>query len=326
MELRRYLLQVMDDSEPVRGSAAHLRWEISKAIHEVHIAQRTTGDVEPALGAMAGLAKGPLWRELRAAVERSMPEGSRSADVRKAAGLLRPAIEPPSFRDGARALNLEPFRWRPPRLQDAAVASAIALVAAAIGSFTGMFRVQASHALDAYVLEYTQTADTGELRVTLRDPASQVPRRVQLYRGTTAVASDIDVNPSRGATIPLSSAEQPQLYQIRASLADQALALSNTLWAPSTLIIVDAQPWARVTARSSDGRVPPVTQTTPAAFRLPSGSYQLTLENDNLTPPLTQQIQVAADGQRVFNYTMPTFDPSEALRQMGISAPPAAAK
>lgn len=326
VELRRYLLKILDDSEPAKGSAAHLRWEISKTIHHVQIAEQTSGDVRPALNELSALAKGPLWRELREAVERSAPEGRRTAEIRKAAGLQRPAIEPPLFQDGAGALNLEPFRWRLPRLQDAAVAAGIAMLVATGGSFTGAFRVQASHALDAYALDYVQTAGAGELRISLRDPGSTVPRRVQLYRGTEVVGSVIDVDPLLGSTVPLPPVSAPQVYQVRAPLADEAFALSNTLWAPSTLIIVDAQPWARVTARSSDGRIPAMTQTTPAAFRLPTGRYELSLENDGLTPPRTEQIQASPDGQRVFRYTMPTFDPAEAVKQLGVESPPAMRK
>ena len=324
VDLRRYLLKVLADSEPVAGSAAHLRWEISRAIHQVQLAELTTSDARPAVEALAALSKGPLWRELRDAVDRLAPDSQRSAEIRKAVGLQRRASEPPSFQDSAGHLDL-PFHWRAPRWQDAALAGVVTMMVATGGSFTGAFRVQASHALDAYVLEYRPSVDAGELRILLRDPSSPMPRRVQLYRDMSAVGSAIDLDPRLGATVPLAAGSEPHVYQIRAQLPDEALAVSNTLWAPSVLIIIDAQPWARVTARSQGGRVPDVTQITPAAFRLPEGTYDLSFENGGLTPPLTQQIQVTSGGQRTFQYTMPGFDPGQLLNQLGIESGPAPA-
>ena len=270
------------------------------------------------------MAKGPLWRELREAVERLPPAGQQSAEIRKAVGAQQHAAEPPSFQDRTGQLDLQPFYWRAPRWQDAALAGAVAILVATGGSFTGAFRLQASHTLDAYVLEYRPSADAGELRILVRDASSSAPRSVRLYRDASAVGAPIELDPRLGATVSLGAGSEPHVYQVRAQLPDEAFAVSNTLWAPSVLIIIDAQPWARVTARSQGGRVPDVTQTTPAAFRLPEGTYDLSLENGGLTPPLSQQIQVSSDRQRMFQYTMPGFDPGQLLNQLGIDRGPTA--
>jgi hypothetical protein len=323
--VRQYLLKVLADSEPPAESAAHRRWEISRAIHEVRIAELTASDVKPALAAIEGLAKGPLWRELREAVNR-LPASPRQTDIRRATGQRR-GDEPPTFEDRSGELAIEPFHWRP-RWRDLASAVAVALIVTAIGSALGTFRVQASHALDAYALEYLRSptsGNAGELRVTARDSEIPAPRTVRLYRDAEPVGEPFDLGSGLTASVSLDDM-QPYVYQVRAPLPNGAFALSNTLWAPSVLVVIDVQPWARVTVRSEGGRIPPLTQTTPAAMRLPEGRYDLSFENGGLTPPLTAQIQVSRNGQQMFSFTMPQFDPNQLLNQLGIagSSPPAA--
>jgi hypothetical protein len=120
-----------------------------------------------------------------------------------------------------------------------------------------------------------------------------------------------------GASVPIESDSSPRIYQARSPLAGGVFALSNTTWAPSVLVVIDAQPWARVTLRSRDSRVPPVTsQLTPAALQLPEGTYEVSLENENLTPPLTEQITVSASGEKTFRFAMPGFSADDLLNQM----------
>ena len=330
VEVRQYLMKVLTDSEPVAGSAAHLRWEVSMAIHQLQLAELTSGDQKPVMAALSALANGPLWRELRDAVERLAPSGSRSPDVRKAVGLQGRTTDPPAFQDSTGQLELPPLRRLAPRWQDVALAGAVALAVATVGSVSSAFRLQASHALDAYTLEYQispATSAAGELRISTRSQDSPAPQSVRLYRDTTPVGGVIDLDPRLGASVPLSADTEPHVYQVRAQLPGGAFALSNTLWAPSVLIIVDAQPWARVTVRSQGGRVPELTQVTPAALRLPEGTYNLSLENGGLTAPLTQRIQVSSAGQRIFRFDMPSFDPAQLLNQLGLDGQkPAAAQ
>ena len=323
VEIRRYLLKVLADSEPIPGSAAHLRWEISGALHRVQIAELTSSDATAAVAALTKLAKGPLWRELREAVER-LAVSPHQPEIRKAVGLRGRMDEPPGFQDRTGRLQLPSLQWRMPRWQDAALACAVALVVAGIGSFSGAFRLQASHALDAYVIEYRPSAasDAGELRISVREPDSPAPRTVRLYRDLTLQGAAIDLGAQNGASVPLPAGSAPHVYQVRSDLADGALALSNTVWAPSALVIIDAQPWARLTVQSPDVRLPALTQMTPAALRLPEGTYNLSFENGGVTPPLTQQIEVSSTGRRTFRFDMPTFDPANLLNQLGIESPP----
>jgi hypothetical protein len=322
LDVRRYLLKILADSEPVPGSAAHLRWQASKAIHEVRIAELTSSDTGPALAALAAVAKGPMWREIREAMERLAPAAEHSPEVRNAAGLAGDARQPPAFRDLTGTLHLQPFYWRAPRWQHVAAAVAITLIAAAAASVTDAFRVQASHALDAYILTYRLSAvspDGGELSISPRNRNAGLPPRVWLYRDSAPWVQQT-LPPDRALTVSIP--DEPHIYQVRSELPGGAWALSNTLWAPSVLILIDAQPWARVTVRSPAGRIPPVIETTPAAFRLPPGPYQLSLENGDVTGPLTAQIQVSSTGQRSFQYMMPNFNPTQALDELGLSEPP----
>jgi hypothetical protein len=314
LAVRRYLLTVLADSEPVSGSAAHLRWQAHKAIHEVRIAELTSSDTRPALAMLAAAARGPLWREVREAMERLAPAAEHTPEARKAVGLAGDRQRPPTFRDST-GLHLQPFYWRLPRWEHIAAAVAITLVVAAAASRLQAFRVQPGHDLDAYVLEYHDSAASGggELRVTTRE-ASAPARPVSLYRDAQPwVQQTFGADGSLTVAIP----DEPHVYQARAQLPDGSWAFSNTVWAPSVLILIDAQPWARVTVRSAT--VPPLTETTPAAFRLPPGSYELSLENGNVTAPLTTRIDVASGGQRSFQFTMPNFDANQILEEFGVS-------
>jgi hypothetical protein len=327
VSIRQYLLKVLTDSEPAAGSAAHLRWQVSKAIHQIQLAGLTSGHDAEAVAAVAALARGPLWNEVRAAIERLPEDGLQVAEARRAAGISTTKgskATPPAFRD-ATGVQVQPLGWPIPRWQDAAFAALAAMVVAGASSMTGAFRLQATHAVDAYLLEYTAPsagASAGELKITVRGDRPAVPRSVTLYRDAEALGGPVALNGS-GATVPLESGTSPRLYQARSPLGDGVFALSNTVWAPSVLVVIDAQPWARVTLRSRDARVPPVaSQLTPAALQLPEGTYDVSLENGNLTQPLTTQITVSASGEKTFRFAMPGFSADELLKQIEPAAQP----
>ena len=324
-EVRHYLLRLLDQSEPAAGSAAHLRWEISTAVHRAEIARLTSSDAGPAFAALAELSNGPLWQETREAVAR-LPESGTVAEL-KTAG-IRIGAGPPVFRAADARVRVPAFR--PPRLQlrDALAAVAIAALVAALGSFSTMFRLQASHVLDAYQLEYVpaEPAGTGVFLVSVRSGDASIPRAVRLYRDGAPVGAPIGLPENAEIAVPVSSDGRAHGFQVRADLESGALAVSNTIWAPSRLIVIDAQPWARVTVRSRVAGIPPLTQTTPAAMRLPEGTYDLTLENGNVTAPLTTTIDVTSTGAGTFTFPMPGFDPAAILDDLPGSSRPAMAQ
>jgi hypothetical protein len=188
--------------------------------------------------------------------------------------------------------------------------------------------VQPNHLLDAYVLAYHPSAaasgDAGELDISISEENRSVPRAVSVYRDSAPwIQQTLQADGTAAVSIP----DEPHSYEVRARLPNGAWALSNTIWAPSVVILIDAQPWAKVAVSSTGSTMPPLTGTTPAAFRLPPGPYQVVLDNGGINPPRTEQIDVSTTGRRSFSYAMPGFDPAQVLDEFGLSAPrrPAAA-
>jgi hypothetical protein len=255
-------------------------------------------------------------------MERLAPSEEHAPATRKAVGLDAGTRRPPAFRDETGTLKVQPFYWRPPRWQHAAAAVAIAAMIGGAASRTRAFNDQPTHILDAYVLAYHPSAaasgDAGELDISIGEENVALPRAVSVYRDS---ALWIQQTLQEDGTAAVSIPDEPHSYQVRAQLQNGAWALSNTIWAPSVVILIDAQPWARVTVRSAGGTIPDLAETTPAAFRLPPGSYDVSLENGNLNPSLTTRINVSTTGQKTFRYSMPGFDPTQVLDEFGVNAP-----
>jgi hypothetical protein len=286
---REYLLRVLAESEPPPGSAAHVRWQASAAIQRLQLAHLQSGDVSVAAGEVRRLESGPLWEEVRAAAARQPATivGRARSD---------PAAEPPPF--AAAPAETPPFAWRWPRLADVAAAMVLALVAGALVAFTPAARRPAPHQDGAYELVYRASASgdsQGALDVRVAAEHRDVPLTVQLHRDGQAIDGPVAIDPELGATVPLDPDEGAHVYQVRAGLPNGALAASNAVWAPSALVVINAQPWARVRITSSDGRVS-AAETTPVAVSLPPGTYTMAFENGGLTAASSQQVRVTAPG------------------------------
>ena len=181
--VREYLLDVLHDSEPLAGSVAHLRWRMSAAIHEVQLAALRGADASAGLRKIAGLARGPLWDELRESIARLPDSGPLADDVRKTAGMKERRGDPPAFEDRA-GVGVPRFRWVRPSARELGFSLGVAVIAVAIASLAAPFRAQASHVLNAYTLDYAppQARElAGKLRVRAAADANP-PRRFQLYR------------------------------------------------------------------------------------------------------------------------------------------------
>ena len=317
--VREYLLDVLRDSEPVAGSVAHLRWQVSTAIHEVQLAALRGADASAGLRKIAALAHGPLWDELRESIARLPDSGPLADDVRKTAGMKERSADPPSFEDRTGGLGVPRFRWVLPSARELGFSLGVALLAAAIASVAAPFRAQASHVLNAYTLDYEppQARElAGVLRVRSAATPTAPPRRFQVYQDDQPFGGPLDLDADGSAAVRVESSGEAHVYQVRGDLPTGALAVSNALLAPSVLVVIDAQPWARATIRSSGDRIRPITDVTPVAVRLPEGTYELAFENGGVTQPLTQQIDVTTAGLRVFRFDMPGFDPQALLRQL----------
>jgi hypothetical protein len=299
---------------------------MSAAVHEVQLAGLRGTDASAALGTIAGLARGPLWEELRESIARLPDSGPLADDVRKTAGMKERSADPPAFEDRTGGLGVPRFRWVPPSRRELGFSLGVALLAAGLASLAAPFRAQASHVLNAYTLDYVppQARElAGELRINAAAAAAAPPpRRFQLYRDDQPLGAPADLNADGRAAVRIESSGDAHVYQVRGALPSGALAVSNALLAPSVLVVIDAQPWARATIRSGSDRIRAITDVTPVAVRLPEGTYDVTFDNGGVTQPLAQQITVTTSGPRVFRFDMPGFDPQTLLNQLE-SPPPA---
>jgi hypothetical protein len=316
-DVREYLLEVLHDSEPAAGSVAHLRWQISTAVHEAQLAALRGRDTAPVMAKVAALARSPLWQELRDSIARLPESGRPSDEMKKTAGIKGEGVEPPAFEDPTGRLGVPRFRWIVPGPRELGLSFGAAMIVAALASVATPFRAQASHLLNAYSLEYAgpqASSLAGELRVRAAATEVDPPTTLQLYRDDQVYGDPFRLEDADGAVVRIESTGTAHVYQVRAALDTGALAVSNAILAPSVLVVVDAQPWARVTIRSDGDRIREIRDITPMAVRLPEGAYTVALTND-VTGPRNEQVNVTTAGERVFRFTMPGFDPQTLFDQ-----------
>ena len=317
IRVRKYLLRVLADSEPPPGSAAHLRWEASVAIHHVQLAELEGRDGKAAVDALQQLYRGPLWEEVRDLVGRQASTGPVTTQLRSAVKVRRHP-DPPAFIDRTGGPAGSRLRWAAPGWRELAAASLIAVVVSGAAAFTNPFQLHPSNIPDAYTLDYlasTGGTDPARLEIRRRSKSANVPVAVRLYRDQGPIGAAIVLDGSNPVSVPLTD-RNISAYQVRATLSDGALALSNPIWAPSIIVIIDVQPWARVTIASADTKIPPFVEATPVAVRLPEGRYSLSFENGGLNGPFTQTIDVSGSGQRTFRYDMPGFKVDDVLKNL----------
>lgn len=330
-QVRSYLLKVLRDSEPAPGSAAHLRWETTQAIHQVELADlrktKATEATERADGTegrkaverLRELYNGPLWEEVRQLVSQQPSSGPAVARAQAAVGAGKGRFDPPAFRapvDDSSAPR--PPRWTMPRWREVVAAALTALFVAFAGSLTGAFSSRTEHVRDAYEIAYVPGADgsdPGQLRIALRATDAQIPRQVQVYRDSDAFGAPIVLSETGSSFVRLDSVT-PYVFHVRGVLDNGALALSKATTAPGIGVVIDAFPWANVTITSVDGRIEPVTQQTPASLRLPEGQYRLRLENPNLKDPLDENITVSRTANNKHHFKMPGVSVGDVLNQL----------
>ena len=317
--VRSYLLKVLADSEPAPGSAAHMRWQASVALQRVQLADVQGGDASASIETLRALHQGPLWEEIREMVARQPARSAPSAQLRASVRADKAADEPPSIA----------FRWTPPGWRVTALATAAGVLVVLGAMASGSFVNASAHLDDAYQLEYVDASAGGPGAVRIRRLVDNgAPDTVRLYRGSSPAGDVITLSGLAPVTVPIEAGTPAAIYQVRASLPTGALALSNTLWAPSVLVVIDARPWANVTITSAEAGVNFAhSQTTPFGVRIPAGAYTVALENQGLNPASTERLVVAQDGSRSFTFTMPGFNLDQTLQQLGVvTTPPRSSK
>jgi hypothetical protein len=316
---RETILEVLANSEPVPGSAAHERWQIAVGVQKFLLADMkgTERESTDAAAALQALGAGPMWEEVQEALRIAPSTPGVARQVTRLARRDRLGPIPPS--NDERLIMARRVAWSWPGFREAvpAAAAALLLLVAALG--LGVMPARAvEHVQEAYELEYLPTPSTAAPQLRVRLPANgrAVPRRVSLYGGTEAFKDDISLGSGAPATIQLAAADTGKYYQVRATLPDGNLAVSRPVWVPSdqlVFVLIDASPWAEVTIRGG-GTTLTKSQQTPFTAALLPGTYQLQFDNPQLgaASTLLQSVTVPVAGNAV-HVTMKGFDAARAV-------------
>lgn len=217
LHIRRYLLEVLRDSEPEPGSVAHLRWQLDVAMQKLHV-----GESAETSHALTSLASGPLRHEVEGAIGAAPLERGTAAvlqrGVRKARAKLPDVIAP-----GAR----KPPRFALPGIVGLAVVAIVTFLAySQFWYFFGKDRGDpVPHKFDAYALEVLppqRAGDAARLRVVPRENA---PPDFEVWRGDRRFRAA--PFPASSRTFPVAQAEAGSFFQVRSLLPAGNLAVSD---------------------------------------------------------------------------------------------------
>jgi len=215
-EVRRFLLGLLEASEPPADSVAHMRWETDRAIHRAAIATLSGEDTARELAPLAALAEGPLADEVRA----------------RAAGAGAARLPLPRDRPATGA-------GRPPAIlsrltaADAGVAALAAAVAVlAFVAISGVDRTRLDHRHDVWTLAW----DASRQSLVAAAAASNAPaRNITLVRDGNPLATVSSIGQDGNTIVRdrvVDRGEAGAWYQLRAPIGQGRLALSNSTWVP----------------------------------------------------------------------------------------------
>jgi len=318
--VRRTVLRVLLDSQPVAGSAAHERWQLSVALQQLQIAELDASDPSKAIEALRRLGMGPLWEEVRKATAQLPPNSTLARRLDAALGKSRSGrAQPP---DPTAALDVrQPWAW--PGLREIVPAAVSASIVFGVGQVFGVFPARAvEHVRDAYTLTFVPRVPPAQSELLLQSAGTNptLPSTVDLFQDLRPFTTNVRLAAGAPTAIPLTSADTGRYYQARATLPGRNLAVSNAVWVPSdtaVVVLIDALPWANVRLQSGSTTIGP--EATPFSASLVPGQYRLTLDNGGVTPPTTQTIDVTPTN-RVFRFTMPGFDPARTASDLSGTA------
>ncbi|HYI07930.1 MAG TPA: acyl carrier protein [Thermoanaerobaculia bacterium] len=231
LQIRKYLLEVLRDSEPERGSIAHLRWQLDVAMQRLHVARSGETETAPAIGALTELAAGPLRHEVQGAVAQ-MPEGGAVTVLQRRvrrAGEKLPA-------------TIASDAGRPPRFAFPGVVGLIVVAALTFLAWTqfafyfGDKRgAEIPHVYDAYELRMLAPQRGGDAAIL-----EVLPRRLgapyvfELWRDQRSIASSVTEGLVFSLNVPQDQAGG--FFQVRARLPQGNLAVSDAVWVPPATI------------------------------------------------------------------------------------------
>jgi len=315
--VRRYLLEVLGASRPAEGSVADLRWQIDRALQEVH-ASAAAGS-EPLAGSVAqleSLAGGPLANEVR-----------KAAALTGAPDAIRQRVERAAARYAARAQRLAP-RWAMPGVLFLILAAVLAYVAyrAAVPVAAGKGEA-IPHLIGAYRLDYKADPNPtagrfGTMLIERVNPAAPAQPRLRIGNSVLAAASTSE---------PVDGARTGVFWRAEGSLGQGNLALSENAWVPKmrfvsgdgTIVInllddsikVSAPVRLISTERGSEITVQSFTETP-----IPAGEWQFQVNAPGYKP-LAGPTTVTAGRQTVVSAAMVAVAPPSLFGELSIVAP-----
>jgi hypothetical protein len=221
--VRRFLLDLLQSTEPPAETAAHLRWQTEVLLQHAQLAEMAGGDPAQSIEALRMLAAGPLAEEVGARVGAVAASGRLSGPLEQIARSSRNAVT-------VTASAIPKPRLARPRVADLLLTTAA--TAAAIGIFVlagGLKAETIEHVRNAFRLEWD--ANTGRLRMTLADPATAAQ-----YGSTTLIRDRevVDRFTWNGARVFTPRPEQRGAwYRLASPLPQGNSALSNPEWVPA---------------------------------------------------------------------------------------------
>jgi len=342
LEVRRFLRQILEASEPPASSVAHLRWELDRAIQQLHLSMLAPNEEQPPTSTLERLADGPLGEEVRSAVSvAAAASGPRVRQPIRKIQARRWAL--PS---GSAEREAPPeFRWTWPGVVEPVVGVAAASIAYLALVAWGPFPSHVvEHRLDVYALEWvapTSPNQPGSLigRRLASDSDASIPPSPDLYRDGVRVGSVTGLTTASSRSVSTIPPDRTgAYYQLRATLPPGNLAVSNAVFLPGpriadkvpepatnvntpVVITIDLQPWARVrivrqdTSPSSAGdlALPSDPLLTPFTISLPPGDYTLQCENGGITASLTLPLRVEGGQSQIVSRAMPGFNPNQVV-------------
>jgi hypothetical protein len=189
LEVRRFLRYVLDRSEPAAGSASHLRWQLDRAIQQLHLSTLAPGEEARPTASLQRLADSPLGDEVRRAI--GLASSATPGDQNHVRRLeKRKWTIPAQTAEGTRVK----VRWAWPGLGEAIVAALVAAIAyAAFVRWSPFAGTIAEHRLDAYALEWIAPTSPGQPGSLIGSRAAaetdgSIPPNPDIYRDDTRVA------------------------------------------------------------------------------------------------------------------------------------------
>ena len=322
LQVRRFLREVIEGSEPAPESAAHLRWQLDRALQDLHLSTLAPGQESRPTAILERLADGPLAIEVRRALDLAAAAPPlHNARAIKTLQARAPATPAPSGLTGSGYVRR--LTW--PGVPELAAGVAAAAVAALVAWGTLAPDV-IPHRREAYSLQWRAgTAQdprpAGSLDAAVAGDDPSTPRTAALYRDDQLIGN-VSIPSGGGMVYQLPPTETGASYHLRAPLPAGNLAVSNAVYAPvapatSTglaTLSVNLLPWAQVRIVRSDGSVAD-TLSTPFSIELVEGSYTLEASNAGLAP-LTLPITLVAGVPFSVNQAMPGFDANQLVNSL----------